>query len=213
MKKNELKDLQKVLYNIDMVKGFAKEGKISDKGIMEAVSEQIKLIEKFRKENQGLGIIKDNHTKYSTELKRFPEHCLKDTEESEIIDELKKYEKDTLIYLKNSTSAIFAPNMIEDLHAMKNLKMVVGTGCLTHICVPNFLIPLKNFFDEYNRDVAVFAVKDAISNINSDERRYQDEIAYYMMQQNGIIVVENLEELECKEQEMGLTYKKIKGDK
>lgn len=210
MEKNKLKDLRKIIYNIDMVNGFVNAGSLADKTIKGAIPEQIRLIEKFVNEEQGISFIKDNHEKGCAEFNRFPEHCIKGTLEAELADELKPYEKDSLIYLKNSTSAMFAPNMISDLEAMKNLKEVVATGCLTHICVPNFLIPLKCYFDQQNRDVNIFAVKNAIGNINSKDKAYQDEAAYYLMESNGIIVVNDLKELEEKEKSLNLDFKKGK---
>jgi nicotinamidase-related amidase len=208
MNKNELQELRKIIYNIDMVNGFVREGALHDTSIEESIPEQERLLKKFNGEKQGIAFIKDNHKLGCAEFNRFPVHCVTGTTEAVLVDELLPYEKDAIVYLKNSTSAMFAPNMIRDLERMENLVEVVGTGCLTHICVPNFLIPLKNYFDQMNRDVKVFAVKKAIANLNTEARNYQDECAYYMMENNGIIVVENLEELEEKENSMGLGLKR-----
>lgn len=203
----ELQDLKKIIYNIDMVNGFVREGALADKTIDKTVPEQIRLINKFLKEEQGISFIKDSHSKGCVEFNTFPEHCLIGTKESELIDELLPFEDKALVYLKNSTSAMFAPNMMDDLLKMENLVEVVGTGCLTHICVPNFLIPLKCYFNQINRDVKVFAVKKAIGNLDTKEKQYQDDAVYYLMESNGIIVVEDLEELEEKEKTLGLIIK------
>lgn len=208
-KLNELKEYRKMLYIIDMVNGFTKEGVLHDSSILNAVPEQLRLLEKFKHEQEGVSIIKDSHEKESIEFKTFPEHCVKGTSEAELISELKPYENTSHIYLKNSTSAMFAKGMLQDLNKMENLKEVVGCGCLTDVCVPNFLIPLKNFFNEMNRDVKVFLVKKATETYDSPihNRDYYTEIAISLMKQSGIVVVNNLKELEEKEKQYGLHKK------
>ena len=187
-KLKELKEYRKMLYIIDMVNGFTKEGVLHDPSILKAVPEQLKLLEKFKHEQEGISFIKDSHEKGCAEFKTFPEHCVKGTSEAELISELKPYENASNIYLKNSTSAMFAKGMLQDLNKMENLKEVVGCGCLTDVCVPNFLIPLKNFFNEINRDVKVFLVKKATETYNSNahNRDYYTEIAIALVKQSGL---------------------------
>lgn len=202
---NNLKVYNKILYNIDMVNGFVKEGILHDKQIANAIPEQIKLIEKFRKENEAISFIKDNHKEGCIEFNTFPKHCIIGTSEAELVNELKPYEEDSLIYLKNSTSALFAPNMLEDLIEMENLEEVVATGCCTDICIPNFLIPLKNYFNQNNRDITIFAVEKAIETYDIPgvhDREYYTKIAYDLMSQAGIIIVNNIDELEQKEKQL-----------
>lgn len=203
--KNDIKVYNKILYNIDMVNGFVKEGVLHDKKIADTIPEQIRLIEKFKQEKQGLGFIKDSHKEGCMEFNTFPKHCVIGTSEAELVDELKYYEKDAMIYLKNSTSALFAPNMIKDLEEMENLEEVVATGCCTDICIPNFLIPLKNYFNQNNRNISIFAVKKAIETYDIPgihDRDYYTLIAYELMAQAGIIIVEDIEELEQKEKQL-----------
>lgn len=203
-RKELIKEYKKLLYIIDMVKGFTTEGVMHDPYILNAVPEQLKLIEKFRKENEGIAFIKEAHTENSTEFKDFPPHCIIGTSEAELIDELKPYEKDALVYPKNSTSAIFAPNVISDLEQMKNLQLVTAAGCCDDICVPNFLIPLKNYFNQNNRDIDIAVVKKASETYDSPthNREEYSNMAYKLMKQSGIYVVENLKELEYLEEKL-----------
>jgi len=204
-KLKELEKYRKVLYVIDMVKGFVTEGAMHDSYIANTIPEQLKIIEKFQREQQGVAFIKDCHEKECAEFSEFPPHCIKNTSEAELVEELQVFEKDTsLIYPKNSTSAIFAPNVLPELNCMENLEEVVGVGCCTDICVTNFLIPLKNYFNQNNRKIPIFAVKKAIETYDAPNhnREYFNKIAYELMQQAGIILVEDLEELEEKEKKM-----------
>lgn len=194
----ELKSYKKALYVIDMVNGFVNEGPLHDKHIRGTIAEQIKLLESMKKEGEGIAFVKENHGINSTEFKNFPPHCIEGTSEALLVPELQVYEKDALVYLKNSTSAMFAPNMMEDLIAMENLEEVIGVGCCTDICVLNFLVPLKNYFNQMNRDIDIIAVKNAIDTYHIPgihDREEYENMAYKLMQQAGIILVDDINEL------------------
>lgn len=207
----KLEEYQKMLYIVDMLDGFVNQGKLHDKYLRRIIPEQIRLIEKFAQEQQGISVIGDCHTEDSVELKYYDPHCLEGTDEARLVPELQPYTKNAWIYKKNSTCAMFAPHMLSDLKAMKNLKEVVAAGCEADLCVPHFLIPLKCYFNEINRDVAVFAVKKGIDTFHiegvHDRTKYR-EFGYAMMEQAGIILVEDINELEKREREMGLVLRK-----
>ncbi len=209
-KLEELKGYRKILYNIDMLNDFAKfGGSLYDPRIETAIPEQLKLLRKFMNEQQAIAFIKDAHTLDSLEIKSksFPPHTIIGTTGAAVIDELKPFEEGSLIYPKNSTDAMAAPNVRKDIRTMTNLIEVVGSGCCTDICVLNFLLSLKNELNQNNRDVAVFAVKKAIETYhipNIHDRDFYTNAAYALMQQAGIILVENTEELEEQEKRRGL---------
>lgn len=214
MRKEEierLKKYKKMLYVVDMVNVFVNEGILHDKHIQGTIPEQIKLIEKMKDEGEGIAFIKECHGKDSTEFKTFPEHCIEGTSEAMLVPELQQYEEDALVYLKNSTSAIFASNMMNDLELMENLEEVIGVGCCTDICVMNFLIPLKNYFNQNNRDVNIFAVKNAMDTYHIEgvhDREEYERMAYKLMEQAGIILVDDINKMIKREQEIGLVKKK-----
>lgn len=137
------------------------------------------------------------------------------SKETELVEQLKPYETSSIVYQKNSTSALFAPKVLEDLKNMKQLREVVAVGCCTDICVLNFLIPLKNYFNQMNLDISVFAVQKAIETYHIDEvhdRNYYNKIAYDLMKQAGIILVQDLDELKQKElflERRGIKYEII----
>ena len=197
-RKEIIKEYKKLLYIVDIVKGFTTEGVMHDPYILNTVPHQLKLIEKFKNENEGIAFVKEAHTIDSTEFKNFPPHCIIGTSEAELIEELKPYEKDALVYPKNSTSAIFAPNVINDLDKMKNLELITAAGCCSDICLPNFLIPLKNYFNQNNRDIDIAIVKKASETYDSPihNREEYSNMAYKLMEQSGIHVVEDIKELE-----------------
>lgn len=210
----KLKDYKKVLYVVDMVNGFVNEGVLHDKHIQGTIPEQIKLIEKMKREGEGIAFIKDCHTKDSIEFKTFPEHCIKGTSEALLVPELQLYEDDALVYEKNSTSAMFAPHMMEHLGMMENLEEVIGVGCCTDICDLNFFIPLKNYFNQMNRDVTIFAVKNAMDTYHIPgvhDREEYTNMTYKLMEQAGIILVDDINELIEREEKMGFVRQRRRG--
>lgn len=187
MKKEEI---EKLLIVVDMVNGFVKFGNMADIKINSIVPEVVRLVQEFKKQN-AVAFVRESHKMNATEFNKFLEHCIENTLESELINELKEYETDSLVYLKNSTSAMFAPHFMEDIKQMVNLKEVVIVGCCTDICVMNLAIPLINYFDQLNRNVKVIVPRNAVSTYGLPERKEIEEQAFNFMKTNGIEVVDN----------------------
>lgn len=192
--KEDLEQLKRILIIVDMVNGFVRKGNMADKYIEHIIPEQIRLIENLT-DDERLVFIKDTHEKECREFDRYPVHCVRGTEEAEVVHELKKYEASALVYEKNSTSTIYAPNFLEDIDRMKALKEVVIAGCCTDICDINLAIPLQNYFDQNDRRVKIIVPINAVEtydapNHNRDE--YND-IAFKLMTQAGIQLVKKYE--------------------
>ena len=190
MKRKE--DIEKMLIVVDMVNGFVKEGAMATPYMEKLIPEIKKLIEYFNSKNEGVIFVKESHDEGCSEFDKFPAHCIKGTYEAQIIDEFTKYLDDAFIFEKNSTSAIFAPNFIETINMMSNLKEVVITGGCTDICSMNVALPLANYFDQINKDVKVILPRNAndtydAPNHNRDEF---NDMAYRFMLQAGIKVVD-----------------------
>lgn len=189
--KKELQDLKKLLVIVDMINGFTKEGSMADPYIQHTVPEQLQLIRQFQKEQEGIAFIRDCHTKGCREFLRFPEHCIDGTKESQIIDEFLPYIEEAMIYRKNSTSTMYAPNFLNDIEKMKSLKEIIVTGCCTDICVLNLAIPLQCYFDQLDRDVQITVPKDAVETFDAPthHREEYNEKAFALMEQAGIQLV------------------------
>ena len=190
----ELNKIEKLLINIDMVKGFVESGAMSDKYIKHIIPEHIRLMKNMNGKEEKIVFIKDCHKENCIEFKSYPKHCVEGTEEVELADELKVFEKDALVYKKNSTSMMYAPNFLEDIEKMINLKEVIIVGCCTDICVLNAAIPLKNYFDQNDLDVKVTIPKNAVETYDAPNhnREEYNEIAFKLMGQAGISIVERI---------------------
>jgi len=190
-----LEDIEKLLINVDMVKGFTEIGAMADTYIKHIIPEHIRLMEKIQKENEGIAIIKDTHKENCREFSKFPIHCIENTEEAELVEELKLFETYSLVYTKNSTSTMYAPNFIEDIDKMKNLKKVIIIGCCTDICILNLAIPMQNYFDQKDLNIEIIVPKNAVETYNSPIhlREEYNEIAFKLMKQAGISIIEKIE--------------------
>lgn len=191
----ELEKVEKLVINVDMVNGFVKKGAMADSYIEHIIPEHIKLINQIKEKEEAIAIIKDNHKENCREFKRYPEHCVEGTEEAELVDELKQFEEEAFVYLKNSTSTIYAPNFLEDIDKMINLKEIIIIGCCTDICILNLAIPLQNYFDQKDKEVKITIPKNAVETYDAPNhnREEYNEMAFKLMAQAGINLVETLE--------------------
>ncbi len=192
MEKN-FNNIEELLLVVDMVNGFVVEGPMADPYIQTIVPPIRREMIKFIKDNKkAVAIVKEDHDDNSIEFKSYPEHCKRKTKEAEIVDGLKDLEKYCQVFLKNSTSAIWAPGfmeMIKQLIKNPNFKRVIITGCCTDICIMNLAIPLKMFFNQFNIDVEVMIPENAVETFNIPgvhERKHWNEMAIQMMKQAGI---------------------------
>ena len=196
MKVKNLKMYKGCLIVVDMVNGFVEEGVLHDKEIKKVVKRQIELIKEAKQSGKLIVFIKDTHTKESTEFERFgnTNHCLENTFESELIDELKTFEndKDTISIKKNSTSFMEAPEFRKLMEHEKEMNEFDVIGCCTDICVANGTIALANYLDEHNRKHEIRVHEDAIATYAEKERQEYVDAAKLLMKQQGIQLVKKL---------------------
>lgn len=189
----DLNRIKQILINVDMVNGFVNIGAMHDEYIKHTIPTQIKLMEEFEEDEEKLNIIiKDTHKENCREFNRYPVHCVENTKESELVDELKKFENEkSIVFKKNSTSAIYAEGFVDTINALKNLEKVVIVGCCTDICVLNLAIPLQNYFDQIDRDIKITIPKDAVETYDapSHSREEYNQMAFKLMHQAGIEII------------------------
>lgn len=196
-KRNKINYLkyEKALFVVDMVNGFVKEGILHDESIGKVIPRQQELI-KENIANKNLTIfIKDAHEENSVEHQRFggTPHCIRGTKESELVEELKEFEReDNVVSIeKNSTSFMEAEKLRELLHRLHLLKEAHIIGCCSDICVANGAIGLANYFDERNKEVKIFVHEDAIETFETPMHNKEEytNAAKLLMAQQGIKLV------------------------
>lgn len=203
-----IKDYTKALFIVDMNNGFVNFGNMANPEYNKLVPEQLKLISKFRTEEQLIAFVLEAHQKGAVEFNSYPEHCIAGTDEALLIPELinEQTKKDTRTYTKNSTCGMHNPKLIRDLKQAENLKEVVIGGVCGDICVLDLARPMAKYFDELNKIVKMFAVKSAIDTFDAPNHKKEEwlDMSYKFMETAGIEVVENFEELESRERKLHL---------
>lgn len=206
MKKNE--EFKKALYMIDMNNGFVNFGAMANPKYNELVPEQLKMIEKFRKENEMVNFILEAHDENAIEFKNYPAHCIKGTKEAELIPEFinEQNKENTRTYYKNSINGMLNRNLQKEIKTLKNLREIVVEGVCADLCVMDFARTYLRYLDEINKEATMFVVKQAIDTFDAPGHNREEwiNIACKIMEQAGAIVVENIEELEEKEKLFGL---------
>ena len=191
-----LKKYKEFLIVVDMVNGFVTEGVLHDEKIKDIIPRQIELIKEAKTKGKLIIFIKDTHTKESVEFERFgnTSHCLENTIESELVDELKEFEnkEDTISIRKNSTSFMESPEFRKLIESQLELTEFDVVGCCTDICVVNGSIGLANYLDQHNRKHIINVHEDAIATYSEDERKEYVDAAILLMKQQGINIVKKV---------------------
>ncbi len=194
--RKEEKNIEEALFLIDMNVGFCEKGNLADPTIKSIVPNIIPIIRGVLEKGEGFYVVNDKHDENSVELHRYARHCMGD-DESKTIKELAIYEEyANRLFYKNSTCALFAPGMMDMLMDMASLKRVIIVGCCTDICIQNFAIALRNFFDQMNMDVDIIVPKNAVETFHIPEvhdRIVNNERAYVVMENTGIKLVKSLD--------------------
>ena len=139
-KKEVYENIRKALYMIDMNNGFVNFGNMANPKYNELVNEQLKLINKFRKENQLVNFVLEGHTTDSIEFDSYPSHCVLGTKEAELIPEFinEQNKENTRTYYKNSINGMLNRNLQDDIKNQDNLNEIVIGGVCADLCVMDF---------------------------------------------------------------------------
>lgn len=185
---------QTVFVIVDMINGFAREGALMSPRVEALIGETAKL----SKACDELGITKiafaDCHTKESPEFDSYPEHCIAGTSESEIVDELREIGGYTL-FRKNSTNGFLEESFQKWLNGNAGINTFIITGDCTDICVQQFAVTLKTWFNMQNRRARVIVPVNAVEtyDMGIHDGDLVNVMALYNMMINGVELVAGLE--------------------
>ncbi|MDF2676424.1 MAG: Amidase from nicotinamidase family [Bacillota bacterium] len=192
---NSMKKDKTVLVVIDMVNGFTYNGALSSTRVAKMAKNIVELNEKT--EGYKKIFFLDSHVENSQEFVSFPKHCIKDTDESLLIPELIKYTKEnnSVCIEKNSTNGFLAKgfqNWLEN--NIENIDNYIITGCVTDICVLQFALCLKAYFNEHNKNKRLIVPINTVDTYDggSHDAYLMNLFALYNMKTSGIEVVEKI---------------------
>ena len=190
---NIIKDLsnnKSLLVVVDMVNGFVKQGNMADIKINECTKNIVELIKKNISDKNYLLAFNDNHQLGCNEFNTFPVHCVDNTDESMLIDEIKVYEDSFKIIKKNSTNGFVNKEFLPYFNSLENVNEIVVVGCCTDICVMQFCLAMITYINEYDLPIKVICYKDCMDTYDSDihSKVEYNQMACTLMSNAGIIV-------------------------
>lgn len=179
-----------ILFIVDMNNGFAKEGLLYSP----RVENLIKPIENFSKhicsDLNRIIAFTDSHDENSIELLNYPTHCLKNSTESDIVDEIKDI-KNLEIIQKNSTNGFFVLNDID----FEDIDNIIIVGDCTDICIYQLSITLKSYFNQNNINKNIIVPMNLVDTYNIDNVHNAELLNIVFLNsmiQNGINVVKEI---------------------
>ncbi len=189
----QMKDLQgkqTALVIVDMINGFAREGALKSPRVEALIPNIAELLKTCHELNIKKLAFADCHTKASPEFDAYPAHCMIGTSEAEMVDELRKLGGYTLIP-KNSTNGFQEEAFQQWLEENKQINSFVITGDCTDICVQQFAITLKTWFNMQNKKVRIIVPVNTVDtyDLGLHNGDLMNVMALYNMMINGIEVV------------------------
>lgn len=179
---------------VDMINGFVREGPLMSGRVEAIIPEIVRLSKKCDKMNIKKIAFADNHTNDSPEFGSYPRHCIIGTSESEIVDEIKETGGYVLIP-KNSTNGFLEEAFQDWLDKNRQTDTFIITGCCTDICVQQFAITLKTWFNKNNKNSRVIVPVNAVEtyDLGPHNAELANMMALYNMLINGVEVVKEVE--------------------
>lgn len=190
MNVDELKD--PVVFVVDMVNGFVKEGALADPEIMSIAEGQKKLMDQLECRNV---FVCDTHPPKTREFLSYPQHCMIGTKEAEVIDELKDHIK--RIIHKNSTNTFVAPEFQEFLQdeCSRYIDLII-VGCCTDLCILQFALSLQSYLNEHNHcEQRVIVPANLVETYHVEDIHdayFWNDVSLKNMATNGILVVSEI---------------------
>lgn len=194
-----LKDFPKdntVIVTVDMVNGFVKKGMLSSPRIISIIDAIVDLNKRSNRYKKIFFL--DEHEENSAELTTYARHCIKGTEESELIDELNKEEVigyNIAMISKNSTNGFHAPAFKVWLEKNEDIiENYIVIGCEADICVSHFATTLKTYFNEKNLSRRIIVPINGVETFDfgTHDGNLMKIISLWEMKSNGIEIVDEI---------------------
>ena len=130
-----------VVLVVDMVKGFLEPGHNLYCG--DEARQIIPKVKAMLQRERGFGsqvlFVSDHHDPDDLEFQIFPVHCVKGTEEPNVIDELAEFVTQDNVVAKNRYSGFFNTDLAERLTSLNPDKVLICGRLHRHLCAPHHL--------------------------------------------------------------------------
>ena len=191
-----LRDLESknaALVIVDVINGFVREGALKSDRVEKIISPVVKLINSC----DDLGIEKiaflDNHSEDSVEFECFPCHCISGSSEAQLVDEIMEAGNYELFH-KNSTNGFLEEKFQQWLKQNENITNFIVVGDCTDICVLQFALTLKTYFNNKNIKSRIIIPIDAVETYDFDDHNAElvNAMSLQLMMWSGIEVVKQI---------------------
>ncbi|MDQ3538567.1 MAG: cysteine hydrolase [Actinomycetota bacterium] len=149
---------------VDMQNGFLREGNLASEDCLAVLPAVIREVDAALAAAQVVIFTADTHETEDREFEVFPTHCVRGTQEAQLVDELLGYLDSPGVHLlpKRRYSAMFETELEGLLHRFA-VDSVRICGVCTDICV------LHTAADLRNRDIAVTVAAEATATFDAPE--------------------------------------------
>lgn len=190
------KEKKSALFIVDMNNGFSRKGALSSSRVENIIHNVENITEKFVNNNHPVYAFTDCHNGDAIEFEDYPVHCVRGTEESELVDELQKFKDNIKLIEKNSTNGFLEDGVDEIIKFLcrDGYEEFVIIGCCTDICVCNFAMTLKCYINKENQHGKVIVPLEGVETFDSiyHPGDFMNMVALKLMSQNGINLVNNI---------------------
>lgn len=153
---------------IDMTNGFAREGLLASPRVAALIPAIVSLAESCLSRRIPVIAPSDTHTPEAEEFMAYPAHCVVGSEESDLVDELKSL--NGIMKLEKNSTQIWHSQAFQDwFRANERRSTWILTGDCTDICVLQFALALKTFFQSENRPSRVIVPINAINTFETPD--------------------------------------------
>ena len=172
--------MTRTLLVIDMIVGFLDPEKplYVDHEAARIVSRVEELIIREKDKGSNVVFVADNHDPDDLEFQMFPKHCVRGTDETDVIHQLAPYVEEVL--QKRRYSAFFDTDLEQRLGILGTDELIL-CGVCTDICV------MHTAADSRNRDITVEVISDAVASFNQSAHNYAIE---HMRDILGVRIIE-----------------------
>lgn len=156
-----------VVIVVDMQRGFLEPGHplFCGEEARRVIGPIWRCLEKEVKKGAVLFFTADTHDPDDKEFQMWPPHCIKGTEEAEIVPELGEYVAMGTVIPKRRYSAFFDTDLGERLAALGPDRLIV-CGVCTDICV------MHTVADARNRDYPVEVVEEGVASFDPEAHAF-----------------------------------------
>ena len=176
---------------IDMINGFAKFGPLHSDYVNQMIPNMSQFLDTMIKNNIPIISYRDSHPADAGEFAYFPPHCVENSEESDLVDELQRPE--LIDITKNSTNGFLAQNpLLLPIINPKKIEHILVIGCVTDICVKDFSITMAKYLQEINHCAKVSVIENLVDTFhieNTHDRETEQLLALYHMQASGVNII------------------------